>query len=51
MLKNTNIADLSLQKELQVQIRGRLYSDTAVTSDDFQDIPIIDMAVYLKERE
>jgi hypothetical protein len=51
MLKNTNIADLSPQKELQVQTRGRLYSDTAVTSDDFQDIPIIDMAVYLKERE
>ena len=51
MLKNTNIAELSPKKEEQVQTRSRLYSDTAVIGDDFQDIPIIDMAVYLSQRE
>ena len=51
MLKNQNIADLSPQKDEKVQTRSRLYSDTAVTSDEFQEIPVIDLAVYLAQRE
>jgi hypothetical protein len=51
MLKNQNFADLSPQKDEQVQTRGRLYSDAPVTSDEFQEIPIIDMAIYLNQRD
>jgi hypothetical protein len=52
MLKNPNLSDLSPEKDASLRPnRTRLYSDTAVTSDDFNEIPIIDMSVYLLQRE
>ena len=43
--------DLSPNKQAQPQARNRLYSTEALVADDFQDIPIIDMDIYLKARE
>ncbi len=46
---DTALKDLSPQKGEQIQLsRNRLYSDSAVVSPEFQDIPIINMELYLK---
>lgn len=41
---------LSPEKSVPLN-RNRLYSDSAIVSSDFQDIPIINMEVYLKMRD
>lgn len=43
--------DLSPSKQAHPQARNRLYSSEALVADEFQDIPIIDMNVYLKARD
>ena len=47
----TNLAnDLSPQKQDQnnTSARGRHYSDSPLVSEDFQEIPIINMELYLE---
>ena len=45
-----SLQELSPTKEPQqpVESRKRLYSDSAVVGDDFADMPVIDLEVYLK---
>jgi hypothetical protein len=52
MNKYEAISNLSPEKvESTSATRSRLYSDTAVTSEDFSEIPIINTAIYIQQRE
>ena len=45
-----SLQEISPTKESQqpTETRKRLYSDSAVVGDDFADMPVIDLELYLK---
>jgi hypothetical protein len=45
------IQKLSGDVDQEIAQRGRLYSDSAIVSTDFSDMPIIDLDLYLKVQQ